>query len=337
MIKHSLIILSVFLLTSTLFISCSNDDDDDYLGDWEKMSTLDGVPRTNAVCFVIGNKAYVGTGYDTENKERLKDFWVYDGDDDSWTSIAPLPAEADARNGAVAFSSSTKGYVGTGYNGDDKLNDFWEYDPASDTWTQKSDFPGSARYDATAFYVNGNGYIGTGYDDREVKDLWKYDIDTDSWTQVESFKGEPCRKVMNFVINGEAYVFGGLSDGGYLDEMFKYDAQNDDWVEMSHLSDYEDDGYDDDYTIYRYDAATFIMDGKGYVTTGYGTNSSETWEYEPSTDRWEQKTNFEGTSRNGAVGFTLNNQGYVTTGGNGSYSFRDIWKLSPFEEYDSKD
>ncbi|MGQ1786663.1 MULTISPECIES: Kelch repeat-containing protein [unclassified Saccharicrinis] len=343
MIKHSLFILSAIFITSISFVSCSNDDDD-YLGNWVEMGDFGGVPRTEAVCFTIENTAYIGTGYYTEEEIRLKDFWSYNTDNGYWKQIAELPGVG--RNGAIAFSSSTKGYVGTGYDGDDKLKDFYEYNPTTNTWTQKNDFGGDARYGATAFYINGKGHVGTGYCDIEVnseeisatnKDFWSYDIEADTWQEIATFNGSKRRDAMSFVINGEAYVLGGY-DNEYLDDMYKYNSQENNWTELGHISDYEDDSYDDDYTIDRYSGVTFVMDGKAYVTTGIrGGNNVETWEYEPSTDRWEEKTDFEGTSRNGAVAFTINNEGYVATGGNGSYSFDDVWKLSPDDEYESKD
>ncbi|WP_066631889.1 Kelch repeat-containing protein [Labilibacter marinus] len=336
MTKYSLIITLALFITSLSFTGCSSDDDEDYLGNWVRMADFDGIPRTEGVCFTIDNKAYIGTGYDIDNKERLTDFWVYDAEKDFWKQVASLPGLG--RNGAIAFSSSTKGYVGTGYDGDNKLKDMYEYDPIDNAWMQKNDFPGTARYSATAFYVDGKGYMGTGYDNNYLKDFWSYDVDADSWTQITSMGGSKRRDAMNFVLNGEAYVLTGLNNGAYLDDMYKYDTAEDKWIELGRISDYEDDSYDDDYTIARYKGVTFVMDGKAYVATGInGANNQETWEYEPATDRWTRKTDFEGTARSGAVGFSLNNIGYVATGGNGSYSFDDVWKLNPSEEYENKD
>ncbi|TLX74679.1 galactose oxidase [Labilibacter sediminis] len=336
MIKQS-ILITIFLLSfSALFISCSDDDDEDFLGNWISKSDFDGIPRTEAICFTINNKAYIGTGYDIDNKKRLKDFWVYDSNKDYWTQIADLPGVE--RNGAISFASSTKGYCGTGYDGDNKLKDFYEYDPTSNTWTTKGDFGGTARYGAVSFYTNGKGYVGTGYDDNYLKDFWEYDVDMDLWTQKASVGGSKRRDAMSFVLNGEAYVFSGLDNGAYLDDLYKYDAIDDRWLELNRISDYSDDSYDDDYTVPRYKGCTFTMNGKAYVTTGIqSSNSAETWEYNASTDRWVQKTDFEGAPRSGAVGFTIEDQGYVATGGNGGYSFDDVWIFNPTQEYESKD
>ena len=62
---------------------------------------------------------------------------------DFWTQKASMPGTA--RNSAVAFTVNGKGYLGTGYDGENYLKDFWEYDPTSNQWTQQADYPGSGR------------------------------------------------------------------------------------------------------------------------------------------------------------------------------------------------
>jgi hypothetical protein len=44
------------------------------------------------------------------------------------------------RSSAVAFNTSSNGYVGTGYDGLNKLQDFWKYNPTSNSWAQVADF-----------------------------------------------------------------------------------------------------------------------------------------------------------------------------------------------------
>jgi len=64
-----------------------------------------------------------------------------------------------------------------------------------------------------------------------------------------------------------------------------------------------------------------------------GTFSSITgtvWEYNIGTDRWTQKSTFEGTVRDAAVGFGVGSKGYITTGRNGStLRFDDLWEFDP--------
>src|ERR1700733_701431 len=69
-----------------------------------------------------------------------------------------------ARNGAVAFSIGTKGYVGTGDDGSTSAasKDFWEWDQATNTWSQKANAGSGIRHGAVGFSIGTKGYIGVG-------------------------------------------------------------------------------------------------------------------------------------------------------------------------------
>lgn len=326
-----LIYLLVLLFS---FSACSDDEEDEITdGDWWELSDFDGVPRSDAVSFVIDDIGYVGTGYDGD--DRLNDFWQYDPSKNYWLKVADFPGEA--RNGAVAFSINGKGYIGTGYNGEDELNDFWEYDPGTNTWTQKADFMGSARYGAVAFSVGGKGYIGTGYDGNYLKDFYAYSPDTDSWEQVISIGGSKRRDANSFVIGNKAYVISGLDNGVYENDMWQYDPATGLWTEMRNITDTDDDyDFDDDYTsIARIDGVGYALNGYGYLATGStGSMITNIWEYDPLSDLWYEKTSFEGASRTNAVGFAIGNYCYLTTGRSSSYYFDDIWCFDPNQEYD---
>ncbi|MGB8492147.1 MAG: galactose oxidase, partial [Bacteroidales bacterium] len=99
-----------------------------------------------------------------------------------------------------------------------------------------------------------------------------------------------------------------------------------------------DETFDDKYTtIVGTGKVGLSIGGKGYLATGGQTSGVETWEYNPAQDLWTEKTNFEGSARTDAVGFVLDNRGYVTTGKSSNYYFDDIWGFDPnaaYNEYD---
>ena len=64
--------------------------------------------------------------------------------------------------------------------------DFWEYNPETNVWSSKTDYPGSARNDATAFGLSDKGYLGSGYDGNYLKDFYSYTPLTDTWEQIVS-------------------------------------------------------------------------------------------------------------------------------------------------------
>jgi N-acetylneuraminic acid mutarotase len=318
--------LCIFFVIVLLVPGCKKDEsteDSELTGDWVKLSDFEGVSRSDAVVFTIGKNAYVGTGYD--GTDRLNDFWEYDVSANQWTRKADFPGSA--RIGAVSFGTDTKGYIGTGYDGVNKLKDFWEYDPSTNVWTQKADFGGSARYGAVAFAIENKGYIGTGYDGNLLKDFWQYNPASDTWTQIYSLGGSKRRDAIAFVINGKGYVCTGIDNGSYISDFWVYDPSANQWTRKRDIANTSDDDYDNKYSsITGINKCAFTISGKGYVTVGgSGTAENYVWEYDPTSDLWTQKTSFEGTGRVEAVGFAIDNMGFVTTGRSSSLYFDDLW------------
>ncbi|MBN2610597.1 MAG: galactose oxidase [Bacteroidales bacterium] len=326
-----LLICSVMVL-----ISCSDDDDDttEYVGNWVELSDFEGVTRSDAVAFSIGNKGYVGTGYDGYN--RLSDFWEYDPELNTWLQKADFPGAA--RNGAVGFSINNKGYIGTGFNGITRMNDFWEFDPGSNTWQRKADFAGSARYGAVGFSIADKGYLGTGFDGNYLKDFWEYDPAADTWTQKMSVGGSKRRDALSFVIDSKGYICTGINNGVYENDFWEFDPLTGVWTEKNSIADVSSEDFDDDYTITGINKVAFSLSGRGFVATGgEGSAGTQVWEYDPVADLWQQKTAFEGSARADAVAFTIGNRAYLTTGRSSSYYFDDLWAFNPDDEYDSYD
>src|ERR1700761_1009155 len=109
---------------------------DTQLGNWLQAAPIDAYPRSSSVSFTIGDRAYVGLGYNETISQpgRLTDFWTFSVDS-GWTQIQSFPGAP--RSNAAAFSVGNFGYVGTGWDGVTVFNDFYQYDPAANQWTKK--------------------------------------------------------------------------------------------------------------------------------------------------------------------------------------------------------
>lgn len=325
--------LIAMLLMSLVFAGCSNDDDEELLGNWIKKSSFDGPARSSATSFVIGSYAYVATGYTGD--EYLKDLWAYNSDGDYWEQKADFTGVA--RSSASGFSIDGNGYIGLGYDGTNKLKDFFQYNPNNNTWTQKADFTGTARYSAVGFQVGGKGYFGTGYDGNYLKDFFQYDASSDSWTQLNGFSGNKRRNAAVFVIDDKAYLGTGINNGAYQVDFWMFDPSTETWTRKRDIDQDTDDSesYNDDYVIVRSNASAFTMNGLGYIACG--ESSKTIWEYDPATDVWSEKTALEGSGRTDAIGFSINERGFVLLGRSGSSYYDDVWEFKPLEEQNDDD
>lgn len=316
-------------IIAIFFTGCNDDDDDTEYGNWVERSVFDGIPRSNAVSFVVNNKGYMGTGYDGD--DYMNDFWEYDIDGDYWAQKADLPGKE--RSSAVGFATDSRGYVGIGFDGDIELDDFWEYNPDTNIWSQKSNFKGGPRRGAVGFEINGLGYIGTGYDgDNDKKDFWKYDPSNDLWEELVGFGGKKRRDAVTFKINNKIYLGTGISNGLYIDDFWEFDPSTENWKRLNDLNE------EDDYVIVRSNAVSFTIDGLGYIATGYASGAlGSIWAYEPVTDTWEEKTSLEAYIRQDAISFSANNKAFVLLGRSGSLYLDDNYEFYPYEEFDEDD
>lgn len=323
-------LLFAFFALSLFLTSCGSSDD--LNGNWIKSSTFEGTPRGGAVSFVVGDFAYVGTGYDGE--DCLKEFYKY-SIQSGWIKIADFPGTE--RKEAVAFTAIVDGkemaYVGLGVDEDDnRLADFYAFDPIAETWSPAPDFMGTARQNAISFSINGVGYVGTGYgyldgkDRNYLKDFYKFDNGT--WSKI-AFDGEKSANAATFVINDKAYVVSGT---GSLKYVWEYDptlisADFNGWTRKEYLDD--DNRWED---VQRAEAVAFVISDRAYLATGKNGNyTTEVWEYNPAKDDWTERTSLERevSAREDAVAFTLNNRGFFVTGNAGGGYLGDMWEFNP--------
>ena len=200
---------------------CTNDfwQYDSAMETWTKIADFPGEARESAIAFSSAGKGYVGLGTNGSD-ERLKDFYEYNPDDNTWTRIADFP---DDRVKAASFVIDDVGYVGTGYTyyADRNLrSDFFKYE--SGQWTAVASLPSDeARFWATAYALNGKGYIVSGGIDWNgyggTDSIWEYDPITNTWQRAGSFRTASIG-LLSYVSDNIPYIVGGNSWYKYSSE-----------------------------------------------------------------------------------------------------------------------
>jgi N-acetylneuraminic acid mutarotase len=153
---------------------------DHIYGKWTQIGDFPGGPRTQAVCFQLGDNVYISCGKDNNGifKKDLRMCRQTTGNDLSWENKSEFPGTA--RIEAVAFNIGEMGYLGTGWDGDSARSDFYRYNPFLNKWEQKAYFSGESRFEAIGQGIkitddDYRGYIGTGWNGTTYfLDVWHY-------------------------------------------------------------------------------------------------------------------------------------------------------------------
>lgn len=204
--------------------------------------------------------------------------------------------------------------------------------PGKTLMSQNTDFQ---RFGAVGFSIGTKGYIGTGliYVDGKYipkKDFWEYDPMTDSWTQKADLGGTARYFATGFSIGNLGYLGTGVGNG-WLKDFWEYNPSRNNWTKKADLG-----------GTGREFAVGLSIGGKGYIGTGYVysvgkvVNLKDFWEYDPKGNgTWKRKADFIGAPRYAAVGFSINNYGYIGTGNtynnnDSTYTYyKDFYKYMP--------
>lgn len=344
-------------LVAMTFSSCNYNED--YLGNWiNKENQMPAKGRAGATSFVIDGKAYLVGGrghYKTE--VYYLDTWEFNPKTYSWTQKDTVPA-GKGRWYGVGFAIDSLGYYGTGLGKSGVYyKDFYKFNPSNPSgsqWSVTDSMPGQPIYGMIGFSINGVGYAGTG-DTKAMgysNTFYEYHPerpDGEKWSIVPNIN--PTKRCLGsvFIIDDCAYIIGGHTNGDLVRsfERFSPNSEKGDsrWYKIS--QDFEYDYRNSKYNkVFRYGAAAFSINGRGYICCGcdeYGPKSN-VWEYIPFIGRenlgqWTEVCSFEGRARYACQGFADETSGYVMCGAaytdlTKDQSFLDdIYIFHPQEDY----
>lgn len=192
------------------------------------------------------------------------------------------------------------------------------YDPASDTWTIATAMLQAVR-DQAAAVVNGKIYVAGGAAEFApgVRTLQVYDPATGLWTQKANMPAERVHCAATGA-GGIFLVFGGLDPGMDTSTVFAYDPALDQWTTRAPMP------------RTGRDMAAIAVGGKSLILGGYGTTNvndggyyRSTFEYDPGTDAWTQRTDMFTPRSNFAVAL-IDGKVYAAGGGNWDPALEDV-------------
>jgi N-acetylneuraminic acid mutarotase len=180
----------------------------------------------------------------------------------------------------------------------------------SQNWIQLSNFPGSKRDDGVAVYLNNKTYFGTGLQEgwSTTSDFYELDTKSLSWKTIPQMPvGGERQYACVFAYKNAFYVFGGDGNGGALNTLFKFNPNNNSWIQMNSKPGNGLSGA----SCIAFGDSIIIVGGRN--NTAQPTNN-EVWLYTISNNTWTRRGNcpFGGRWRGSAT--VLNNKGYFMFG-----------------------
>ena len=290
--------------------------------DWSSIADLPS-GKHHPVTFAIDGVGYSATGWDA-SEGPSRDFYKYDPAADEW-SIMPQFSGAP-RSFAIGYAYEGKGYVGFGATVTAYLGDIWEFNPSNESWSFLTTCPCSPRRHPAFLMANDKIFVGLGDGaNGNLNDWWEYDMIADQWTQLPNLPGPQRHHPFQFSVNGELYAgmgHGTLAPTIYND-WYHFDQVSSTWETM------------DDFPGEARVAGTQFDHGDyGYVLSGDGDNHSfmqtgESWQYDPSTDDWNQFPSHPGISLWAPGSFVIGDTIYFLGGENRQTGTiqRDAWKF----------
>ncbi|GHV65695.1 hypothetical protein FACS1894199_07080 [Bacteroidia bacterium] len=222
---------------------------DVFVGHWDSIGIVPAKfkGRRGAIGFSIGNKGYVGTGYN-KTDGTLNDYWEFDIGTEQWSNQV---YKGVAREGAVVWVIGGSAYIATGQTGSaDYVSEVLRFTPGASTdpdaqWEtldylkddSRKDYDGGyaaiRRAYGVAFVVkNAEGkdraYITLGTLNGPKTDCYEFSPEKremGEWAQVTGVPGSTSRvQAISFVHNNQGYVvLGGSGIGaGVTQKMFRF-------------------------------------------------------------------------------------------------------------------
>jgi N-acetylneuraminic acid mutarotase len=266
-------------------------------------------PRTEVTATIIGDNIYVIGGLDKSGKV-LDTVEVYNINNDSWKTVAPLPqplhhTAASNFNGKIYVIGGSSTTIDN-WIPSDKL---FIYDPVKDKWIEDKPMP-TARGAMNANFVNEILYVIGGYGSSQILDVNQaYDPSSNEWISKKSMP-TPRHHAASAVVDDQLFVIGGRTVGLYpivnTNITERYDPNDDKWITLepmpSKRSGISAASINNTTTIYVF--------GGEDLTKTYNNNEK----YDVKSNKWESQEPLP-TARHGLSAVSVNDKIYVIGGG----------------------
>jgi N-acetylneuraminic acid mutarotase len=288
---------------------------------WLQLTDFPAAERDDACYFILGNKAYCGTGF-LPWFAPSTDFYALNFNGETWNTVAAMPAGTE-RQYACGFSNGAYGYVFGGVNGSTYLNDLYRYDTLSNSWTALTSLPDTGRAGSSCFVINDTAYIIGGKNSAvaATNEVWAYAILTDTWTQQGYLPNNGRWRSGATSVNGKGYLaMGRDKTGAFCKQLYEYNSASDTWTQISTSAG----------NARNYVGLTALYNDL-YLVAGIDSLNNyynDFYIYNLAASSWGTLTPIPSVGRKGGLCFASQNSIYYTTGINASNTrLKETWRI----------
>lgn len=199
---------------------------------WTRLADIPGSARVYPRSFANELYGYVGAGYTTDNssKVQLYDFYKYNPQNSSWSSISNYPD--NILNFYVGFTVTVNNrpYISLSNQNpaiQEVINDSWS---SHSSISEMIDCPA-----AGVFSIGSKFYVLAGYtiNNTVSNALWEYNVTTSQWTRKANFPGTARFAPAFFSIGNYGYYGCGMSTNQQqYKDFWRYDPSDDTWIRL---------------------------------------------------------------------------------------------------------
>lgn len=288
---------------------------------WVQISDFPSTERDDGVSFIIGNKAYCGTGV-KPGFIVCKDMYSFDMQTETWDTINPLPTGLE-RQYATGFSHNGYGYIFGGIYGNVYFNDLWMYDPVTGHWQNKASLPSIERMGACSFVINDTAYIMGGRTSvsESIEEMWAYCMTSDTWTFKGNLPFGERWRASAVSSNGKGYlIFGKDASEINRRELYQFEPFTNSWNQLGNFP-----GLGRVYSSLSYmNEKLIVMAGLDSISNSY----NDMWQFDLNTFEWQELASIPAAKRRGGMCFNNSTTLFYTAGiDQSNLRLKETWKV----------
>lgn len=199
---------------------------------WTRKADIPGVARAYPRSFSNSVNGFLGCGYSADNSSKIQlyDYYKYDPQADTWTSVLDYPDNISGYYVGYSVTCNNRPFISLS----NQLLSMREW--SNGTWISVTTIPEMIDCPAAGvFAIDKKFYVvvGNRINNAFSNSVWEFNTETSTWAKKSDFPG-PARFAPAFFSIGDYgyYGCGMATNQQQFKDMWRYDPANDKWIRL---------------------------------------------------------------------------------------------------------